>query len=113
MPVRLHIDPSSLEFGTVKVGSQKGPRDITVSNSKHSGSTVLMEGVGSVAGTAFSVTNGCTGPLAPGARCTIAVTFAPTTTGKQHATLMILDDAKGEPQSVELKGKGKGQGNGK
>jgi trimeric autotransporter adhesin len=94
----------------VKVGSQKGPKDITVSNTKHSGDPVLMEGVSGVAGTAYSVTDGCTAPLAPGAKCTIAVTFAPTTTGKQNVTLMILDNAKGEPQSVELKGKGKDNG---
>jgi hypothetical protein len=107
VPVGLHINPPSLNFGAVKVGSQKGPKNITVSNPKNSGATVLMEGVSGVAGTEFSVMNGCTAPLAPGAQCTIAVTFAPTTTGKQHATLMILDNAKGAPQSVELKGKGK------
>jgi hypothetical protein len=69
-----------------------------------------MEGVSGVAGTDFSVTNGCNGPLAAGAQCSIAVTFAPTATGKQHVTLMILDNAQGAPQSVELKGKGKGKG---
>lgn len=72
-----------------------------------------MEGVSGVAGTAFNVTNGCTAPLAPGAHCTIAVTFAPTTSGKQSTSLMILDNAQREPQSVELKGKGKDEGNGK
>jgi hypothetical protein len=107
VPVGLHINPPSLNFGAVKVGSQKGPKNITVSNPKNSGATVLMEGVSGVAGTDFSVINGCNGPLAPGAQCTIAVTFVPTATGKQHATLMILDNAHGAPQSVELKGKGK------
>jgi hypothetical protein len=43
VPVGLHINPPSLNFGAVKVGSQKGPKNITVSNPKNSGATVLME----------------------------------------------------------------------
>ena len=35
------------------------------------------------------------------------MTFTPTGTGAQNATLMIIDNAEGEPQSVKLTGKGK------
>jgi len=81
-----------------------------VSNPKGSkkkpGITVLMEGVGG-AGDPFSVTNGCSAPLPPGGKCMIAVVFAPTAAGSSKATLMIIDNAEHEPQSVKLKGKGK------
>ena len=110
MPVKLKISPRSLNFGTVKVGTHKGPKNVTVNNpkggKKKPGLTVLMEGLGGV-GSPFIVTNGCDAPLAPSAKCTIAVTFAPTATGPQNATLMIIDNAEHEPQSVKLKGKGK------
>ncbi len=109
VPVKLEIKPTSLKFGTVKVGSHKN-KSVTVTNPKSSkkkpGVTVQMEGY-SGAGSPYSVANGCDAPLAPGAKCTIEVTFTPAGTGAQNATLMIIDNAEGEPQSVKLTGKGK------
>jgi len=111
--VKLKISPASLNFGTVKVGDHKGPKNVTESNPKGSkekpGITVLMEG-SSGAVSPFSATKGCDAPLAPGANCTIGVTFAPTAPGAYDATLLIIDNAEHEPQSVKLKGKGKGKG---
>ena len=110
--VKLKISPASLNFGTVKVGRHKGPKNVTVTNPKGSkkkhGVTVLMEGYGlSAAGGPFSVRNGCDAPLSAGRKCTIGVTFAPTAPGPYNATLTIIDNADHEPQSVKLKGKGK------
>ena len=53
------------------------------------------------------MTNGCDAPLSAGGKCTIGVTFAPTAAEPYNATLMIIDNAEHEPQSVKLKGKGK------
>jgi kumamolisin len=110
VPVKLTIKPASLNFGTVKVGSDKGPKNVTVSNPKGSkkkpGVTVLMEGL-SGAASPFSVTNGCDAPLAPAAKCTIGVTFTPGAAQPYSATLMIIDNAENEPQPVKLTGKGK------
>ena len=110
VPVRLKISPASLNFGTVRVGSHKGPKTVTVSNPKGSknrpGFTVLMQGV-SRAGDLFSTMNGCNGPLPAGGTCKVAVMFAPTATGPFNATLTIIDNAQNAPQSVKLKGKGK------
>jgi hypothetical protein len=87
-----------------------GPENITVRNPKGSrkkaGITVLMEGL-SGDGSPFGVSNGCDAPLPAGGKCTIGVTFAPTTSGTQDATLMIIDNAENEPQSVKLTGEGK------
>jgi hypothetical protein len=108
--VKLKISPASLNFGTVTVGSSKGPKNITVSNPKGSkkkpGLTVVMEGL-SGGGSPFTVTNGCDAPLAPAAKCTIGVTFKPTAAQPYNATLTIIDNAEHEPQPVKLKGKGK------
>jgi hypothetical protein len=94
----------------VKVGSQKGPKTVTVSNPKGSkkspGFTVLMQGVNGAANL-FSTTNGCNAPLPAGGECKVSVMFAPTAAGPFNATLMIIDNAENAPQSVKLKGKGK------
>jgi len=83
---------------------------VTVSNpkggKKKPGLTVLMGG-SSGAVSPYIATNGCDGPLAPGAKCTIGVIFKPTVAGSQNATLMILDNAEHEPQAVKLTGNGK------
>ena len=108
--VKLTIKPASLKFGTVTVGNHVGPKYVTVTNPKGSkkkpGLAVSMEGL-SGAGNPFSMTNGCDALLAPGTKCTIGVTFAPTASGPNKATLMIIDNAENEPQSVKLTGKGK------
>jgi hypothetical protein len=109
VPVKLKISPASLNFGTVKVGSSKGPKNITVSNPKGSkkkpGITVLMEGLSGEA-SPFGVTNDCDAPLPAGEKCTIGVTFTPTVAQTYKATLTIIDNAESEPQSVKLAGKG-------
>jgi Abnormal spindle-like microcephaly-assoc'd, ASPM-SPD-2-Hydin/FG-GAP-like repeat len=109
VPLKLEIKPASLKFGTVTVGNSR-EKSVTVSNpkgkKKKPGITVLMEGVGGVV-SPYKVTNGCDGPLAPGAKCSIEVTFTPTASGPQDGTLMIIDNAEGTPQTVKLTGKGK------
>jgi hypothetical protein len=109
VPVKLKISQTSLNFGTVEVGSNKGPKSVTVTNPKGSKKklslTVVMQGL-SGADNPYSATNGCDVPLPAGGKCTIEVTFTPTASGVQKSTLMIIDNAKHEPQSVKLKGKG-------
>lgn len=113
VPVKLRIAPRSLDFGTVRAGRFKGPRNIIVRNPKGNGKkkpglTVMMEGERlNGAFIPFSVTNGCTTLLPAGAKCRIGVTFAPDQTGPVRGTLMIFDNAQGEPQSVNLRGKGR------
>jgi hypothetical protein len=46
------------------------------------------------------------GTLAGGASCTINVLFTPTATGTRTATLNIVDNAAGSPQTVALTGTG-------
>jgi hypothetical protein len=110
VPVKLKIHPASLNFGGVKVGSQKGPRNVIVSNpkggKKNPGIPVLMQGV-TGADDPFKVTNGCTAPLPPGSSCNISVTFAPTVPGPFKATLTIIDNAERNPQTLTLSGQGK------
>jgi outer membrane protein assembly factor BamB len=108
VPIKLKISPSSLNFGTVEVGKQKGPKHIIVRNPKGGkktpGIAVTILGV-SGGGSPFSVEDGCSvSDLSPGDACSFDVTFAPTAAVSSTATLMIIDNA--EQQSVDLSGKG-------
>src|SRR2546428_496817 len=58
---------------------------------------------------AFAAGNTCptgAGSVAPGASCTISISFTPAATGARTATVTITDDAPGSPQSVSLAGMG-------
>ncbi|HKM84511.1 MAG TPA: choice-of-anchor D domain-containing protein [Candidatus Acidoferrum sp.] len=54
----------------------------------------------------FSQTNTCTAVLTPNAACQVTINFTPTTTGVLGATLQVVDNAPGSPQSVTLSGVG-------
>jgi hypothetical protein len=54
----------------------------------------------------FAQTNNCGSSLLAGDSCTISVTFSPTTTGAEAATVSITDSAAGSPQTVTLNGTG-------
>jgi hypothetical protein len=87
-------------------GAQTVHRGSTKGSKKKPGLTVLIEGFSGAAGP-YGATNGCDAPLASGGKCTIEVTFTPTVSGPQNGTLMIIDNAEHEPQSVKLEGRGK------
>jgi probable HAF family extracellular repeat protein len=52
----------------------------------------------------FNETNNCGATLAPGASCTISVTYDPTVTSAATAAVEIIDNAPGSPQSIALGG---------
>jgi hypothetical protein len=54
----------------------------------------------------FAETNACGTSLAPGASCTISVTFTPRRAGNSTAWLIVSDDGGGSPQRVTLWGVG-------
>jgi hypothetical protein len=54
----------------------------------------------------FAETNACGTSLAPGASCTISVTFTPRRAGSSTARLIVSDDDGGSPQRVTLWGVG-------
>ncbi|MBZ5558429.1 MAG: choice-of-anchor D domain-containing protein [Acidobacteriia bacterium] len=54
----------------------------------------------------FGQTNDCGASVDPGKSCTIAVTFAPVTTGSRTGSLTIADSAAGSPHTINLAGTG-------
>ncbi|HMD84060.1 MAG TPA: choice-of-anchor D domain-containing protein [Terriglobia bacterium] len=105
-PPVVSLSSTSLSFGNQPVGAAGAAQSVTVTNT---GSGILS--ISSIAFTGpnagdFGQTNNCGTSVAAGANCTINVTFTPTITGAESATLSVSDNAAGSPQTVGLSGTG-------
>jgi archaellum component FlaF (FlaF/FlaG flagellin family) len=98
------LSAQQLAFFDVPVGQQSRTQQVTVTNTGN-----LALHVSSItAASPFVVSRDtCTGvAVAPGASCSVGVTFAPTSRGIFNVPLVITDDAPGSPQQVALSGQG-------
>jgi photosystem II stability/assembly factor-like uncharacterized protein len=93
----------NLTFPTQQVGTTSAAQNVIVTNN---GSATLT--ITSVAASSnFAETNTCGTSVAPGANCTISVTFTPTTYGNSTGSITLTDDAaSGSTQTIGLSGKG-------
>jgi subtilase family serine protease len=111
IPGKLKVAPASINFGKVTVNTTSKPKTVKLSNTARatktlSAQSITIENVSAPAG--FTVTNGCTSPIAPEASCSIEVTFTPTSTTPVAAKLTIMDDiGGGSTATVNLAGAGK------
>jgi len=102
-PASITVTPTSLVFGSQLVRTSSAPQAITVTNVGSQSEGILF----SVQGAApqdFFVTNSCT-TIAPGASCTMSVTFSPTAVGVRTATLHVIT-SQGYAVPVSLSGTG-------
>ncbi len=100
------LAPTSVAFASRPVGSTSGEEDVTLTDT---GNAALAIGSIAVSGTDaadFSESDHCPATLAPGASCTIALTFTPDREGDLSASLTVSDDAAGSPQAAALTGIG-------
>lgn len=99
------LNVSSLNFGSVTVGTQSATQDIVITNSGTAPLTIASAAVTGEFGRAASPR--CDGVvLAPSATCTEKVFFAPLTVGLKSGTWSVTSDASGSPHSVSLSGQG-------
>jgi hypothetical protein len=101
----VNVSPSSINFGTVYLGSIT-TKNITVSNTGNAPVTINTPLISIVQGgnsNEFVAVNLCPKPLAAGKNCTITIAFAagPYYTA-QTAKLEVMDNAPGSPQPVML-----------
>ncbi len=100
------LSPTSLTFPTQVVHTSSPSQAVTLTNS--GGGTLNLTSftiTGANTGD-FSQTNTCGTSVAPGASCTISVTFYPLAKNGRTASLSIADNATGSPQTVALAGTG-------
>jgi archaellum component FlaF (FlaF/FlaG flagellin family) len=100
------LEPPSLNFAAEKVGVKSAAQSVRLTNT---GSTALAISAVSLQGTDpqdFNKNDNCGSNVAPGANCTLAVTFLPRRTGPLTASLGITDTGGGSPQIVPISGTG-------
>ena len=105
------LSPSSLSFSNQMVGTTSPAQPVTLSNIGNANLTISSIAIaGSVTGdfavAATGTTCSTSAALAPGASCTINVTFTPTIVGSESASLTISDNIAGGPVTVPLSGTG-------
>ena len=106
----ISLAPVRLNFGSEGVNTTSPPQSVVLTNlgstSLNISNVSVLGSLGQVVQYDFSQTSNCIGSLAPGANCTISVTFTPIATGKVTFTLLITDSEGDSPQSVTLVGIG-------
>jgi hypothetical protein len=96
------FSPTTLDFGVQGVNSISSPQAVTVINS----GTTALSGITVAASQGFAIAgNACT-TIAPGASCTVMVTFAPVNTGTQQGTITVSANESNAPFSLPASGIG-------
>ena len=97
----LGANPTSLNFGTVAVGSSTS-LGVTLSNTGNS--NITISGV-TVSGTGFSASGVTSGLiLTPGQAATLTVQFAPAGTGTSTGSVSVASNATSSPTTIPLSG---------
>jgi hypothetical protein len=102
---QITVNPTSLNFGEVEVGTVSAPQTVTVSNPGPN--DAFVKSVGITAGAPeYVVSNDTCSPkpfkLTPGATCAVSVVFQPQDLGPSPGNLQIVD----QPINVALNGVG-------
>ena len=101
---------------SLNTGSSLYPPSITISNPSNvtlnfTDAPVVTTATPSASPAAFSITGGtCSfpGALAPGASCTVIVSFMPTTAAAYTGTIVLDSNANSSPNTISLSGAGTG-----
>ena len=98
------LTPNSLAFGNQSTGTSSAPQTLTLSNI---GTSTLRVGTISFTGDrGFSETDNCSGGVAAGSSCAIAVVFSPVTGGAKTASISVSYQGLGTPATATLTGTG-------
>lgn len=104
-PPIVSLSTNSVSFLPHTVGVTSTPMVVTI---KNTGASALLVGSIQIAGTgsaSFSQTNNCTN-VSAGSSCSINITFAPTATGLQSASVVITSNAPSSPDTISASGTG-------
>jgi hypothetical protein len=99
---KVSFSATSLNFGSLPVGTAAPPKAITITNT---GSMPLSVAIPPLAASGFACA-GFNGTLNCGASQAVAVSFTPPAEGAQSATLIVTTNAPGSPHTVTLSGAG-------
>lgn len=104
------FSPANLTFSNTAIGVASPPQSLLFVNAGNASLTISNTSITGANSSDFAIqSNSCTNTLAAGANCTISVTFTPSITGSENASLTIADSAAGSPQSASLNRPGPAQ----
>ncbi|HEV2382043.1 MAG TPA: choice-of-anchor D domain-containing protein [Terriglobia bacterium] len=94
------FSPTSLAFSTQLINTTSPAQTVTLTNTGSASLTITrMNATGP-----FAQTNTCGSSVAVGAKCTITVTFTPTSGGTPTGSVTVSDNGPASPQTVSLTG---------
>jgi len=96
------LSATSLDFGSVPMGTTSQPQSVTLTNVAQSPldiSSIQVQGE-------YSESNNCGSVVNPSIACTLTVTFLPSSTGTLVGSVVITDTAADSPQTIVLTGAG-------
>lgn len=104
----ISVTPTSIGFGSLRLGLATSGRTIKVTNTGNAPLIVSSVSLGGPNPGDFWLGNdGCSGAaVAPGASCTMAASFEPIQIGTRTATVTIVHNAGGGSTGVSLSGTG-------
>jgi hypothetical protein len=100
----LSVEPSSLNFGAIFVGSSGRSQPVTITNTSSKAVTVSRITTSNLGAVQFS--NQCPAVLSANTSCAINVTFAPQHPGPRTESITVADNAANSPQVVSITGTG-------
>jgi hypothetical protein len=98
----LSANPSSINFGSVLIGSS-GSVSVTLTNT---GTAPVSVSAAGASGAGFSLSGFSATTLNPGATSSFTVTFSPTTAGSASGSVSVTSNAPGSPLTISLSGSG-------
>ena len=106
------LTPGNVSFGFQQQGTTSGPITLTLANTGSAALNISANGITITGANAadFTIVNTSTcsagGSVPAGSSCTVSITFKPSMTAAESATLAIADNATGSPQTDTLAGTG-------
>jgi Beta-propeller repeat len=98
----INLSRMSVTFPDQAVGTDGSPQTLNLAST----GVIALNIASIVAHGDFSESNDCPSSLAPGAACTIEVSFSPAIRGLRIGSVAITDDAAESPQVISLSGRG-------
>jgi hypothetical protein len=88
-----NVSPVSLTFGSQSTGTTSASQTITLTNTESTTVNITRVAIGGTNVSDFAETDNCLGSVAPGASCSIIVTFTPTAAGSRVGSVLIANNS--------------------
>jgi Beta-propeller repeat/Cep192 domain 4/Divergent InlB B-repeat domain len=96
----------NLMFGDQDLGATSGSQMVTLTNSGNATLNIMSIALTGTNPADFTQSNTCGTSVDAAHNCVFTVTFTPTAVGTRAASITIIDNAAGSPQTVSLSGTG-------